>query len=140
MKTLVFFSVLLCALIFGSVSWKSEAATNGLKQKAVAQFNSPVMVQGVALKGKYLFVHDDAAMARGDACTYIYNGEDEVRDQLVASFHCVHVERAKVKNFILRTRETTPGINELVEFQFSGETAAHAVPHVENYAVVPLVN
>lgn len=136
MKSLVFFSILLCALIFGSVSWKSEAATNGVKQKAVAQFNSPVMVQGIALKGKFLFVHDDAAMARGDACTYIYNGEAEVPDQLVASFHCVHVERAKVRNFILRTRETTPGVVELVEFQFNGETAAHRVPRADNFAML----
>lgn len=38
MKTLVFFSVVVCALIFGSVSWKSEAATNGLKTESSDQF------------------------------------------------------------------------------------------------------
>lgn len=141
MKTLVFVSVILCTLIFGSLSWKSTAAATDLqKRKAVTEFASPVTVQGVVLKGKYLFVHDDAAMIRGEACTYIYKGEAEVRDQLVTSFHCIHVERAKVKNFILRSRETAPGIVELVEFQFSGETAGHGVPHAKNFAVVPLVN
>jgi hypothetical protein len=140
MKTLVFFSVLVCALILGSVSWKSAAATNVVKQRAVTQFDNPVMVQGVVLKGTYLFVHDDAAMKRGEACTYIYKGESEVRDNLVASFHCIHIERARARNFILRSRETAPGMVELLEFQFSGDTAAHGVPVAPNTAVVNIVN
>ena len=140
MKTLVFFSVLLCALIFGSVSWKSAAAGDVQKRKAVAEFSKPVTVQGIVLKGTYLFVHDDAAMKRGEACTYIYQGVAEVRDNLVTSFHCIHVERARTHNFIWRTREAAPGIAELLEFQFSGETAAHAVPISSNIAVVPIVN
>ena len=140
MKTLVFGLVILCTLIFGSVSWTSTAATDAQKRKAVAEFASPTTVHGVVLKGKYLFVHDDAAMQRGDACTYIYKGNAEVRDKLVASFHCIHVERAKAKNFIWRSRETAPGVVELLEFQFNGETTAHGVPRVENFAVVPLVN
>jgi hypothetical protein len=140
MKALGFISLLLCALIFGSVSWKSAAATDVQKRRAVTEFRNPVTVQGVVLKGKYLFVHDNAAMSRGDACTYIYEGETEVRDRLVASFHCIHVERAMANHFILRSRETAPGIVELVEFQFSGETAGHGVPLPGNTAVVPLVN
>lgn len=140
MKTLVFFSVLLCALIFGSVSWKTSAAGDAQKRKAVAEFSKPVTVQGLVLQGQYLFVHDDAAMRRGEACTYIYQGVAEVRANLVTSFHCIHVERAKANNFIWRTRETAPGITELVEFQFSGETAAHAVPVSSNIAVVPIMN
>ena len=140
MKIFVFFSVVLCALIFGSVSWKSAAASDVQKRRAVAEFSNPVTVQGIVLKGKYLFVHDDAAMKRGEACTYIYEGVAEVRDNLVTSFHCIHVERAKAHNFMWRTRETAPGMAELLEFQFSGETAAHAVPISSNIAVVPIVN
>jgi hypothetical protein len=128
MKTFVFISVLLCALIFGSVSWKSSAASDTQKRRGVAEFPKPIMVQGVVLKGKYLFVHDDAAMNRGEACTFIYEGDAEIREKLVTSFHCIHIERAKAKNFIWRSRETVPGIMELVDFQFSGETAAHGVP------------
>ena len=128
MKTLVFVSVLLCALILGGVSWTSTAATDNQKRRAVTEFLNPVTVHGVVLKGKYLFVHDDAAMARGDACTLIYKGEAELRSKLAVSFHCLHVERPRVKNFILRTRETVPGVIELEEFQFSGDTAGHGVP------------
>jgi hypothetical protein len=137
MKALVFVSVVLCALIFGSVSSNSTAATDSQKRRAVTVFAEPVTVQGVVLKGKYLFVHDDAAMNRGDACTFIYKGAGEVRDKLVASFHCIHVERAKVKSFTWRTRETAPGIRELIEFQFDGETAAHGVPLLERTVMVP---
>lgn len=140
MKTFVFVSVLLCALIIGSVSWTSIAANDFQKRKAVAEFPNPVTVQGIVLKGKYLFVHDDAAMSRGDACTYIYKGVAEVRHNLVTSFHCVHIERTKADKFIWRSRETAPGIVELVDFQFSGETAAHGVPVAGKIAVVPLAN
>ena len=140
MKTLVFISVLLCTLIFGSVSWKSTAATDVQKRRAVAEFPKPVTVQGVVLKGEYLFVHDDAAMNRGDACTFIYKGVAEVPANLVTSFHCIHIERAKTKSFAWRTRETARGMQELIDFQFGGETAAHGVPVSENTAVVPLAN
>ena len=128
MKTFIFISVVLCALLLGSVSSNSTAATDGQKRRAVAEFDNPVTVHGVVLKGKYLFVHDDAAMARGDACTYIYKGEAEARNKLVVSFHCVPVERAKAKNFLLRSVETSPGVTELQEFQFAGDTEGHAVP------------
>ena len=140
MRNLVLGSVVLCTLILGSLSWTSTAATDLHKQKAVTQFDSPVMLQGVVLKGKYLFVHDDAAMNRGDACTYIYKGAAERSDKLVASFHCIHVERAKARRFTVRSAETSPGIVELREFQFRGETAGHAVPMSKKIEVVPLAN
>lgn len=140
MKTLVFISAVLCALLIGTSSWKTTAATDVQKLRAVTVFADPITLQGVVLEGKYLFVHDDAAMNRGDACSYIYKGEVEKREKLVASFHCIHVERTKAKSFIVRSRETAPGIVELLEFQFSGETAGHGVPSVVKTAVVPLTN
>ncbi|HSD46702.1 MAG TPA: hypothetical protein VLB87_08760 [Pyrinomonadaceae bacterium] len=140
MKTLVFVSVVLCALIIGSVAWKTTAATDDQKRTAITQFANPVMLQGHVLKGTYLFVHDDAAMQRGEACTYIYKGEAEVREKLVTSFHCIHVERTRAKSFVTRTRESAAGMMELTEFQFSGETAGHGVPLPSTFAVVPVAN
>jgi hypothetical protein len=104
------------------------------------QFDSPVKLQGVVLQGKYLFVHDDAAMKRGEACTRVYKGEAEVADKLVASFHCIPVARTKVTHFTVRSLETSPGIVEMREFQFSGETEGHAVPTTPTTAVVPVAN
>ena len=128
MKSVAFFLVVLCALIIGSVSWETKASNTARKQSAVANFDRAVVVRGVTLKGEYLFVHDDAAMQRGEACTYIYEGTSEIANKLVASFHCIPVQRAKAKHLILRSVETSPGIIELQEFQFGGDTEGHAVP------------
>jgi len=97
------------------------------RQKATTQFNQPVSLQGVILKGEYLFIHDDAAMARGEACTFVYKGASPVKENLVASFHCIPAERTKVKSFTVRTQQVA-GVEELREFQFSGDTEAHVVP------------
>ena len=127
MKSLFLLFALLFAVALSTSSAIVSKASNG-KQKAVAQFNEPVRLQGVLLKGEYLFVHDDAAMRRGEACTFVYKGDAEIAGKLVVSFHCTPVQRQKVSSFSVRTEQVSPGINELREFQFSGETEAHAVP------------
>ena len=127
MKSVTFFVVVLCALIIGSGSWQTKAADTARKQSAVTNFDRAVILHGITLKGEYLFVHDDAAMQRGEACTYVYEGNAPVARKLVVSFHCVPVQRVKAKHFIVRSIETSPGITELQEFQFAGDTEAHAV-------------
>ena len=128
MKSLFVLFTLLFAVALSSSSAVGSKASNARKQKAVVQFNEPVRLQGVLLKGEYLFVHDDAAMRRGEACTFVYKGDAEVAGKLVVSFHCTPVQRQKVSSFSVRTEQVSPGINELREFQFSGETEAHGVP------------
>ena len=128
MKSVAFFVMVLCALIIGSVSWETKASNTARKQSAVTNFDRAVVLQGVTLKGEYLFVHDDAAMQRGEACTYVYEGNAPIPKKLVVSFHCVPVQRAKAKDFLLRSVETSAGIFEVQEFQFAGDTEAHAVP------------
>jgi hypothetical protein len=128
MKSITLFVVVLCALIVGSVSWETRASNTVRKQSAVTTFTRAVVVHGVTLKGEYLFVHDDAAMERGEACTFVYEGNAPIPKKLVVSFHCVPVQRAKAKNFLLRSVDTAPGITELQEYQFAGDTEGHAVP------------
>lgn len=128
MKSIAFFVAVLCALIFGSVSWATKASNTVRKQSALTNFDQAVVLHGVTLKGEYLFVHDDAAMQRGQACTYVYEGNAPIPRKLVVSFHCVPVQRVKAKHFIVRSVETLPGITELQEFQFAGDTEGHAVP------------
>ena len=128
MKSIAFFVLVLCALIIGSVSWETKASNTAGKQRAVTNFNRAVVLHGVTLKGEYLFVHDDAAMQRGEACTYVYEGNAPIPKKLVVSFHCVPVQRMKVQNFIIRSVETSPGFIELQEYQFAGDTEGHAVP------------
>jgi hypothetical protein len=130
MKRLLVFVALLCAATLSSSSAPSttSAAEAATKERAIVKFDKPVMLMGAVLKGTYLFVHDDQAMARGDACTYVYKGEAELRNKLVVSFHCKPKDRSKVDRFTVRSIETPEGQNELTEFQFSGSTEAHLVP------------
>jgi hypothetical protein len=138
MKIVILSLVVLCTLVIGSVSWETKGSNATRKQTAVTRFDREVVVNGVTLKpGEYLFLHDDAAMNRGEACTYIYQGNAPVADKLVVSFHCTPVERAKATNFTLRSTQTSLGVMEVVEFQFAGDTESHAVPqiHAETHVV-----
>ena len=128
MKSWVLFAALLMFVALGTTATvASKAPTAAKKQKAVMTFSQPIMLQGVMLKGEYLFVHDDAAMARGEACTYVYKGDAEIPGKLVVSFHCTPSDRLKVSSFTVRT-ELISGVSELREFQYAGETEAHVVP------------
>jgi hypothetical protein len=130
MKSFLLFIALLCAVTLSSSTAPSvtNAASAAKKERAVMTFTQPVTLMGVTLKGEYLFVHDDQAMARGEACTFVYQGNAEITGKLVVSFHCTPLERPKVRNFTVRTLLTSPGQYELREFQFGGSTEAHLVP------------
>ena len=132
MKNLfILFALLFAVALSSSSVVGSKASKAGKKQTGLVQFNDPVRLQGILLKGEYLFVHDDAAMMRGEACTFVYKGDAEVADNLVVSFHCTPVQRQKVNNFSVRTREVSSGVSEVYEFQFRGETEAHVAPAVK---------
>jgi hypothetical protein len=129
MKKLAFFFVVLCTLLLGSVFSENNVSGRAQKQRAVTQLGQPITVHGVVLPaGRYLFVHDDATMSRGEACTYIYKGDAEIQSKLVVSFHCTPVERKKVGHFTIRSVATSPGVATLLEFQFNGDTESHIVP------------
>jgi len=128
MKSLLLLTALLFAVaLSSSTAAVSKASNPARKQKATVVFNDPVRLMGVTLKGQYLFVHDDAAMARGEACTFVYKGEAAIASKLVVSFHCMPTQRLKVDSFIVRT-ELVAGVNELREYQFNGDSEAHLVP------------
>jgi len=133
MKKFVLLFLVLAVLALGSVNWKTNASASTGKQQALAVFRQPIQVNGVTLKaGEYLFVHDDAAMNRGESCTYVYKGNAPLREKLVVSFHCTPAQRAKATQFIVRTAENVPGTVELREIQFKGDTEAHLVPAMEH--------
>lgn len=128
MKTLILLAALLFAVTLSSSSLVASKAAPSGKKQAMMQFSEPVRLMGVVLnKGEYLFVHDDAAMARGEACTFVYKGNVPVASKLVVSFHCVPAVRTKVGSFTVRMSATS-GFQEVTEYQFSGDTEAHTVP------------
>ena len=138
---LLFLAVILVfTLANSSAPTVTNAADNSKKEMAVMKFNYTVTLMDVALKGEYLFVHDDDAMARGEACTYIYKGAGESPKSLVASFHCIPATRARAESFTVRTSMISPGVYELKEYQFAGSTESHLVPvtqHAEHVNVAP---
>jgi hypothetical protein len=130
MKSVLLFIALLCAVTLSSSLTPSaaRAITMAKKDRAVMKFNEPVVLMGATLQGEYLFVHDDAAMARGEACTFVYKGNAEIQNKLVVSFHCTPAARARAAGFTVRTVTISPGLSEIREFQFAGMTEAHLVP------------
>jgi len=101
---------------------KAEAKKN---ERATIEFTQTVKLLNVVLKGEYLVVHDEALMAKGEDCTYIYDKSGK----LVVSFHCTPVERPKSDRFRVVTRRLDPsGLSEVIEIQFAGSTEAHQVP------------
>ena len=128
MKTLVLFLALVAAAVLISTPAAGSKTLVGKKQKGTIQFNHAVILQGVTLKGEYLFVHDDTAMTRGEACTRVYKGPAEIPGKLIVAFHCLPLERAKSAYFVVRTNKIAPGVNEVSEYQFKGDTEAHGVP------------
>lgn len=140
MKNLFLFITSLCVLGLSiSVAPSTSNAGGPRTERAVMRFNQPVQLMDVTLNGEYLFVHDDDAMARGDACTFVYKGTGANARNLVVSFHCLPAERTKADSFIVRTAMTAPGRYEIREYQFAGSTEAHVVPLHQHSGHVPVV-
>src|SRR6185295_10328437 len=99
---LLFITLLSALTLSSSLMSSGNAANAAKKQRAMMTFNEPVKLMGITLKGNYLFVHNEEAMARGAECSYIYKGSAEISDNLVVSFHCTPAERAKASRFTVR--------------------------------------
>src|SRR5262245_55075194 len=129
MKKPFFILVALAALVLGSLAFEVNASREIRIQQATMKLDKAISVHGVVLApGMYTFVHDDQAMERGEACTYIYKGYGAATKNLAVSFHCTPAERAKATHFLVRSIETPGGVRELLEYQFKGDTEAHVVP------------
>lgn len=119
----------LAAIIAIAVSAKGDTAPK--RESAVVEFTNTVKLTNVLLRGQYLIVHDEERMAKGEPCTYVYSGTVEKADNLVTSFHCIHMKRAKTDrlkvtfaNYGGKSYETP----EILEFQFAGSADGHRVP------------
>lgn len=127
MKRLLFAASTLAALAITIGVFNAQAGVETKKnERATIQFTEPVKLLNVMLKGEYTILHDDAKMAAGQDCTYVYDSSGK----LVVSFHCTPVERPKAAGFrVLTVRVGTGnGPREIKEIQFAGSTEAHQVP------------
>jgi len=122
------------AMIVGAQALRAHAAPPG-KDMSVVDLPDKTRVMKTILQGRYIFIHDDEKMAKGDDCFYIYEyaadaaGQPEARpDKLVLSFHCQPVQREKARHIILTYGMVNPELFELREIQFTGRTEGHRVP------------
>ncbi len=122
------------AMVVGAQALRAHAATPG-KDMSVVDLPDKTRVMKTVLQGKYIFIHDDEKMAKGDACFYIYEyssdaaGQPEARpDKLAVSFHCQPVQRQKATHIVLTYGMVNPELFELREIQFTGSTEGHRVP------------
>ena len=109
--------------------------TRRLRKTSIANIPDKTKLLKTTLQGKYIFVHDDSKMAKGEPCLYVYEysedqaGQPEVKpEKLVVSFHCQPVERPKVDRLVLTYGMLSADLFELREIQFSGSTEGHRVP------------
>jgi hypothetical protein len=110
------------------------AASNGAhaspRQWAIVNFSDPVTLQGHVLMGAYLIVHDDARMAKGEACTSIYKFDRARGPQgLEVEFVCQPAQRAVCdRTTFSAIFDPAIGIHKLTEYQFAGDAEVHGVP------------
>lgn len=96
------------------------------RQAVSVWFQRPVMAGKHILQGRYVIEHDNDRMARGEPCTRIYAYDD--RRMPVVEFDCIHLERDNARQHQVVLASIGDGMQQFLEFQFAGETAAHGMP------------
>lgn len=128
---------LMCGAVLISIGALGGFASSAPQEKEIAVVELPdkTMLVKTELQGKYIFVHDDTKMSKGESCLYVYkysedqSGRPDPRpDKLVVSFHCQPVHHDKATHIVLTYGMTPTGIFDLREIQFAGSTEGHRVP------------
>lgn len=123
--------ILIVVIVSGIFLVPGQARVSNI-DRAVVQFNEPVKLLGVILRGRYLFVHHDGMMAKGKPCTYIYTLDPEQEGKPIASFHCQPVKREKASEFkIVISHKIFPDLPEIEEIQFAESSEGHQVLHLD---------
>ena len=100
------------------------------QQRAIVNFEHPTKVSTAILRGRYLVVHDEGKMARGEPCTALYRFETPGGSQEApVSFTCMPRTRPAVERFTIATVwDAALGVDTLTEYQFAGDAEGHGVP------------
>ena len=104
-------------------------ANNPQYRSVVVTFTKNTIFYDSLLRGQYLIVHDDSAMAiPGKHCTRVYRYDNGQVGPLVTSFRCqpVQTETAKQTNFSIVSSGAV--LSRVTGFQLTGDEEIHAVP------------
>jgi hypothetical protein len=121
-------ATMIAGVLIISAPAASASAYNTRIESAVVNFDEPVKLLGVILKGKYLFLHHEGMMEKGKPCAFVYTLDKETEGKLVISFHCRPVKRDKAEQFkVTFSRQNVFDAPEIQEFQFAGSAEGHQV-------------
>lgn len=95
---------------------------------AMVNFSQPTMIAGTLVVGPVMFTHDDAKMARGEACTSIHRFWPTGPAEEIVAFHCTPKWGAAPGKFTTAITKDKDGPQVLTSYQFAGDSEAHAVP------------
>ncbi|HZR25682.1 MAG TPA: hypothetical protein VFA59_18940 [Vicinamibacterales bacterium] len=130
MKSRILVAAFVLAGTFGASTFASRGDHVGPARRwAIVNFTSPVQLADQYLMGPYLFVHDDAKMAKGEACTSIYRFDPKTgpKEQVIA-FHCTPIQREVCDKATFKVLDRAQDIPLLTEYQFAGDSEGHGVP------------
>jgi hypothetical protein len=95
----------------------------------VVELTDKIKLQDKILQGSYIFEHDEARMAKGEPCMYVYTNNKGKPGDKVTAFHCTPVERTLVENVVISVvMSSEPDVWKLKEIQFPRTTKGHIVP------------
>jgi hypothetical protein len=125
--------VILGVLIFSiMIPSPSTVASTTKIDRVVVSLDEPVRLSGVVLQpGRYLFLHHDGMMERGQPCMYIYTLDSPNEGTRVVAFHCTAVTRPRAVEFRLVIRKVPNDLPQAIEVQFAGTAEGHLVPEHE---------
>jgi len=130
MKTRIIVGIAVLVGMFGVSTFATRGDGVGpSKRWAIVNFVSPVQLGDQYLMGRYLIVHDDAKMARGEACTSVYRFDPTTGPQEeIVTFHCRPVQRELCDKTTITVKDRGLDIPVLLEYQFAGDVEGHGVP------------
>ena len=114
-----------------AVSTLAGASMSTARRQALVHFTRPTVIAGAFVLGHVVIEHDDDKMARGEACTTVYNYDRKARlgqGKPIVAFHCNPSARPAAQAPKVRSEVSPTGLGRLIEYQLTGELEAHGVP------------
>src|SRR5215216_2983363 len=126
MRKKVIAATMLCV---GAVGITTLAAIDS-PRRALLHFTRPTIIAGAMVSGLVVIQHDDAKMARGEACTTVsyYDRKTHGPGKVIVDFMCQpRAAEVATKTQVTCVRGAVTWPDRMIEYQLPGEVEAHGV-------------